>query len=297
MKVLKSIVSTLLAVFVIVALVLLAEGITKQKYRNALDEAMQKRQIYYEDITSIPSSSIAQEIYYVTQNNATVNFDAYYDNLSHYDTEKLPDFLNPTNMFLEYLDGKWDGSCDTKNHTIVFDDGSVIRAEMQFDNVLHVNYDDGFAKSKNHNFYFGGQDHHYNLYVLPDGTKISGGHNAAAFGIEVSGEYSGCIAFEHDKVFIAHGSRVDTYPLGFDFDDAEEWSAFGNGVFVFVVKNGNGYQLWECIRGESTLIEESETPITLDRKGLNGSAYTISAYFADHYRVFSRNGNSIIENT
>ena len=100
MRVLKSIISVFLFVALIVCALLLINRIQAKQYRDALDEVMQKHHVYYEQDGDIPNSSIAQEIYYVTETNSTVNFDVYYDNLSFYKRNELPDFLNPTNMLM-----------------------------------------------------------------------------------------------------------------------------------------------------------------------------------------------------
>ena len=295
MRVLKSIISVFLFVALIVCALLLIDRIQARRYRDALDEVMQKHHVYYEQDGDIPNSSIAQEIYYVTETNSTVNFDVYYDNLSFYKRDKLPDFLNPTNMLMEYLGGDWDGDSLSKNHTIVFDDGSVIRAEIICDSILHVSYDDGLVYSSNHEFYYDMMNHHYNLYVLPDGTRIGGGHQVSAFKIILGDDSTGCMAFEYDKVYVVtNGDRVDAFPLGFYFRDVKQWAAFDNGIFVFVTLNENGYQLWHVIRGSSVLVEESDGPILLDRQGIRGGSYGITANVNDHAITFARNGSSVV---
>ena len=296
MRVLRSIMFVFAIVAILVGIMLLVNSIQTKQYHDALDEVMQKHRIYYEKDGDIPNSSIAQEIYYVTETNSTVNFDAYYQNLSFYKRDELPDFLNPGNMFIEYLGGDWDGDSLSKNHTIVFDDGSVIRAEIIYDNVLHISYDDGLVYMSDHDYYYDSPNHHYNLYMLPDGTRIGGEHGVAAFKVQVEGAFSGCMAFEYDKIYVvSEGNRVDVFPLGFQFHQAKQWAAFDNGIFVFVVINENGYQLWQVIRGSSVLIEESDNPIVLDHQGMRGGSYGITAELFDHYCIFAPNGSVVTE--
>ena len=182
MKVLRNILSALLAAFVIALLCLLVHQVQAKQYRDAIQEALQKHKVItVNDSDSIQNYSIAQELFNVARTNSTVYFDNYYANLSSYDREKLPEFYNPESMFLEYIDGKWDGKASSQNHTLVFDDGSILSAEILFDNILHVSYDDGLLFLDEHDYYLALPEHRYNLYFLPDGTRVGSPHQPAAF--------------------------------------------------------------------------------------------------------------------
>jgi hypothetical protein len=289
MKVLKEILVTLLAVFIVAALLLTVRLIQDRQYRDALDEMMQKKSVYYSDISEIPYSSIAQELYYVSETNSTVDFNAYYEALSGYKRSKLPEFYNPTNMLLEYIDGKWNGDSNSKNHTLVFDDGSVLEAKMFSDTILQIRYYDGMIYLPEHEYYTSSSDHSYVLYVLPDGTRLGGQHQSALFDIE-DDMFSGAEGFEYDKIYVvSYPNRVDVFPNGFMFNQTQSWAAFRNGVFVFAVKADNEYQLWRIVRGSAEMIDSSNEPITLSRSGISDNNDGIFAQVGNKEYCFTRN--------
>jgi hypothetical protein len=292
MKVLRNILSALLAAFVIALLCLLVHRVQANQYHDAVQEALRKHKIItVDDSDNIQNYSIAQELFNVAKTNSTVNFDNYYANLSSYDREKLPEFYNPESMFLEYINGKWDGKASSHNHTLVFDDGSILSAEILFDNILHVSYDDGLLFLDEHDYYLALPEHHYNLYFLPDGTRVGSPHQPAAFAAK-STDFDGCMVFGAKTVYAVNGAEVAAQNLHFDFqDDVIQWFGFDNGVFVFVVKSGETIELWRCIRGEMDLVDSAKSGMSLSSVGYHKGADYVRATFNDHALTFAPNGN------
>lgn len=298
MKVLRNILSALLAAFAIALLCLLVHRVQANQYHDAVQEALQKHKIItVDDSDHIQDYSIAQELFNVAKTNSTVNFDNYYANLSSYDREKLPEFYNPESMFLEYIDGKWDGKASSHNHTLVFDDGSILSAEILFDNILHVSYDDGLLFLDEHDYYLALPEHHYNLYFLPDGTRVGSPHQPAAFAAK-STDFDDCMVFGAKTVYAVNDTEVTSQNLHFDFqDDVIQWFGFDTGVFVFVVKSGETIELWRCIRGEMDLVDSAKSGMSLSSVGYHMGADYVRVTFDDHALTFAPNGNFTYQET
>lgn len=164
-------------------------------------------------------------------------------------------FYNPVELLMEYQGHDWDGELDD-NHSLVFEDGSTVVAEIH-NGALHLRYYDGWImKGKNT---FLSRDM-LELWITKEGKKLWR-NDGKAFSFDcydVSSDKEdllGTWIFWEDKAYnVTPNEETLIYDAPFNFNRVSRWCGLKSDVYAFTVHHDGCTELWKFAGGAYEMI-------------------------------------------
>ena len=164
-------------------------------------------------------------------------------------------FYNPVELLMEYQGHDWDGELDD-NHSLVFEDGSTVVAEI-YNGALHLRYYDGWImKGKNT---FLSRDM-LELWITKEGKKLWR-NDGKAFSFDyydVSSdkeELLGTWIFWDNKAYnVTPNEETLIYDAPFNFNRVSRWCGLKSDVYAFTVHHDGCKDLWKFAGGAYEMI-------------------------------------------
>ena len=203
-------------------------------------------------------------------------------------------FYNPVELLMEYQGQDWDGKIDDK-HSLVFEDGSTVTAEI-YNGALHVRYYDGWIV-KGKNTYLSRDM--LELWITPEGQKLWR-NDGKAFAFDYydmassKEEMLGTWAFCDNKAYnITPNEETLIYDMPFNYNQVSRWCGLKSDVYAFTVHHDGCTELWKFAGGAFEMISfvDWDVDIVADNYGTAHSDKFIRFTLPKEVVTIAQNGS------